>query len=78
MTDTLPASLMRPFESFQWQRALVQESLRQVSLSEALVSGAHAMDLLDRLLANSAALQRSRLSAEGATDTFCRLTDAAF
>ena len=37
------------------------ESLRQVSLSEALVSGAHAKDLPDRLFVNSAAVDDRNL-----------------
>ena len=45
------------------QHALVLEleSLRQVSLSEALVSGAHAKDLLGRLFVNSAAVDERNL-----------------
>ena len=37
------------------------ESSRQVSLSESLVSGAHAKDLLGRLFVNSAAVDERNL-----------------
>ena len=37
------------------------ESSRQVSLSEALVSGAHAKDLLCKLFVNSAAVDERNL-----------------